>query len=48
MVFEAAQKHRVPVAVTLAGGYARHLQDTVRIHSATARIAKEFAEIKRE
>ena len=48
MVFEAAQKHRVPVAVTLAGGYARHLQDTVRIHSNTARIAKEFAEIKRE
>ncbi|HEV2379236.1 MAG TPA: histone deacetylase [Terriglobia bacterium] len=46
MVFEAARQHNVPVAVTLAGGYARHLPDTVRIHSNTARIAKEFTATK--
>ncbi|HEY6292532.1 MAG TPA: histone deacetylase [Terriglobia bacterium] len=43
MVFEKAQKRKAPVAVTFAGGYARHVQDTVRIHAATVRIAKEFA-----
>ncbi len=41
MVFEKA-KH-IPVAVTLAGGYARRLEDTVRIHANTARVAKEYA-----
>jgi len=43
MVFEKAREGSVPVAVTFAGGYARHLQDTVRIHAATTRIAKEFS-----
>ena len=43
MVFEAARRHDVPVAVVLAGGYAQYLRDTVRIHSNTARVAKEFA-----
>jgi acetoin utilization deacetylase AcuC-like enzyme len=47
MVFEKARQHGVPVAVTLAGGYARHLQDTVHIHSNTAQVAKEFAVAKR-
>lgn len=41
MVFEKTRG--IPVAVTLAGGYARRLEDTVAIHAATARIAKEFA-----
>lgn len=41
MVFETAGK--IPVVVTLAGGYALHLEDTVEIHSNTARIASEFA-----
>ncbi|MDE3178751.1 MAG: histone deacetylase [Acidobacteriota bacterium] len=41
MVFEKAGK--IPVAVTLAGGYAFHLEDTVEIHSNTARITSEFA-----
>jgi acetoin utilization deacetylase AcuC-like enzyme len=35
LVFEAARAAGVPVAVTLAGGYARHVEDTVRIHVAT-------------
>ncbi|HEV3276379.1 MAG TPA: histone deacetylase [Terriglobia bacterium] len=43
LVFEQARKRKVPVAVALAGGYARHLQDTVRIHATTARVAQEFA-----
>lgn len=44
MVFEAARQHDVPVAVVLAGGYAQYLRDTVRIHSNTARVAREFAQ----
>ena len=28
--------------VALAGGYARHLNDTVRIHANTIRVAREF------
>jgi len=43
LVFEKAGAKKIPVAVTLAGGYARHVEDTVRIHANTARVAKEFA-----
>ncbi len=32
LVYEHARRHGAPVAVTLAGGYARHVADTVRIH----------------
>lgn len=32
LVFDYAKRHRVPVAVTLAGGYARRVEDTVAIH----------------
>jgi acetoin utilization deacetylase AcuC-like enzyme len=42
-VFEKAQKLKIPVAVTLAGGYARHVEDTVAIHANTIRVAKEYA-----
>ena len=35
MVFEAASARSYPVAVTLAGGYARKVEDTVRIHANT-------------
>jgi acetoin utilization deacetylase AcuC-like enzyme len=35
MVFTAAKDLGVPVAVTLAGGYARRLEDTIDIHAAT-------------
>lgn len=35
MVFAAAKEVRVPVVVTLAGGYARFVEDTVEIHAAT-------------
>lgn len=41
LVFEMAGN--IPVAVTLAGGYARRVEDTVQIHANTARIARGFA-----
>jgi acetoin utilization deacetylase AcuC-like enzyme len=42
LVFEKASGRKIPVAVTLAGGYARRLDDTIQIHSNTIRVAKEF------
>lgn len=48
LVFELAREHSAPVAVTLAGGYAIRLEDTVTIHSNTAKVAAEFAKLSRE
>ncbi len=47
VVLEAARQAGVPVVVTLAGGYARHLQDTVAIHVATVEEARAVCEEKR-
>ncbi|MGP0075424.1 MAG: histone deacetylase [Bryobacteraceae bacterium] len=41
LVFETALARSVPVAVVLAGGYARDTNDTVAIHCNTARAARE-------
>jgi len=43
-VFEEVRRRRIPVATTLAGGYARRVEDTVRIHVNTILAAKEVAE----
>ena len=43
LVFEKARAKNIPVAVTLAGGYARRVEDTIEIHANTIRVAKEFA-----
>src|SRR6266699_96661 len=43
-IFEEARRRRIPVATTLAGGYARRVEDTVRIHVNTILAAKEAAE----
>jgi acetoin utilization deacetylase AcuC-like enzyme len=43
LVFEKARAKHIPVAVTLAGGYARRLEDTIQIHANTICVAKEFA-----
>jgi len=43
-VFEEARKRGIPVATTLAGGYARRVEDTVRIHVNTIVAAREVAE----
>lgn len=40
-VFEEARKRRIPVATSLAGGYARRIEDTVRIHVNTVCAARE-------
>ena len=42
-VFFAARSRNVPVASTLAGGYARRVEDTVRIHANTIVSALEVA-----
>jgi acetoin utilization deacetylase AcuC-like enzyme len=41
LVFRVAKARGIPVMVTLAGGYARHVEDTVTIHSDTVVAAKE-------
>ncbi len=43
LVYEKAKRKKIPVAVTLAGGYARKLEDTLQIHTNTIRAAKEYA-----
>jgi acetoin utilization deacetylase AcuC-like enzyme len=43
LVFEKARAKIIPVAIVLAGGYARTLDDTIQIHTNTVRVAKEFA-----
>ncbi len=42
-VFEEVRRRGVPVATTLAGGYARRVEDTVRIHVNTILAAREVA-----
>jgi acetoin utilization deacetylase AcuC-like enzyme len=44
LVFSSALMRRVPVAVTLAGGYAVDLSDTVTIHANTVKAAREVLE----
>jgi acetoin utilization deacetylase AcuC-like enzyme len=41
LVFDHARRRGIPVASTLAGGYARHVADTVRIHVNTILAARE-------
>jgi len=43
-VFEEARRRGIPVVTTLAGGYARRVEDTVRIHVNTILAAREVAE----
>jgi acetoin utilization deacetylase AcuC-like enzyme len=42
-VFEEARQRGMPVATTLAGGYARRVEDTVRIHVNTILAARDVA-----
>jgi acetoin utilization deacetylase AcuC-like enzyme len=41
LVFDLARERHAAVAVTLAGGYAEQVEDTVTIHVNTARAAAE-------
>ncbi len=44
-VFEESRKRGIPVATTLAGGYARRVEDTIRIHVNTILAAREVAAV---
>jgi acetoin utilization deacetylase AcuC-like enzyme len=44
LVYDHARRRGVPVAITLAGGYARRVADTVRIHVNTILAARDAAE----
>ncbi len=40
LVYDACRESRLPVAIAMAGGYARQIDDTVRIHCQTILLAK--------
>jgi hypothetical protein len=42
MVFRYCHEAGLPVAVTMAGGYAPNIEDTVDIHFQTVLIASQF------
>lgn len=42
LVLESTRSIGLPVAIAIAGGYGRDIDDTVRIHLNTARIARDF------
>jgi acetoin utilization deacetylase AcuC-like enzyme len=42
-VFEEARQREIPIATALAGGYARRVEDTIRIHVNTILAAREVA-----
>ena len=43
LVLNGCAEHRIPAVVTLGGGYARRVSDTVRIHQNTCELAMELA-----
>ncbi|MFN2566447.1 MAG: histone deacetylase [Gemmatimonadaceae bacterium] len=43
MVLGACREVGIPVAITIAGGYGRDIEDTVQAHLNTVRVALEFA-----
>jgi acetoin utilization deacetylase AcuC-like enzyme len=45
LVIQGARRLRVPVAVVLAGGYAADIEDTVRIHLNTIRVAQRVQRV---
>ena len=43
LVLEGCERRGIPAVVTLGGGYARRLSDTVRIHARTCQVALQLA-----
>jgi acetoin utilization deacetylase AcuC-like enzyme len=43
MVLEAAHQRHIPVAISMAGGYGRNIDDTIAVHLQTIAIAAQFA-----
>ncbi len=48
MVLDAAQARGLPVALAMAGGYGRSIDDTVAVHSQTVRIAASYCGVRLE
>ena len=48
LIFDRCRQAGLPVAIVMAGGYARQVEDTVEIQAQTIRIAVEFANHRRE
>jgi acetoin utilization deacetylase AcuC-like enzyme len=44
LVFDYAKRHGAPAAMTLAGGYARRVEDTVKIHVGTILVMRDAAQ----
>ena len=42
MVFDAARERGIPVAISMAGGYGKNIQDTVAVHVQTIAIASRY------
>jgi acetoin utilization deacetylase AcuC-like enzyme len=47
LVFDRCRDWRLPVAVVMGGGYARHIEDTVDIQFETVRLAAGLVEAGR-
>ncbi len=47
MVMEQARLQKIPVAVTMAGGYGNNIHDTVAVHLQTIAIAAQYARERR-
>ena len=45
MVLAICREKNIPVAIVMAGGYARNIVDTVEIHANTIRLAQEMFEV---
>lgn len=45
MVLDRCRKARLPVAITMAGGYAPNIEDTVDVHFRTVLIASQFQKL---
>lgn len=48
LVLQVCRSADVPVAVTMAGGYARNIADTVAIHLQTVQVAASFAKSRKD
>ena len=46
IVFDYARRNGAPAAITLAGGYARRVEDTIRIHVGTILAARDAAQAR--
>ena len=42
MVLDACREVGIPVAITIAGGYGRNIEDSVRVHLNTVRLAAQY------